>query len=167
METKFENKYVRDKEWAKDIYGYLYFKRPVMIVLYAVMALYLSFGIYNTVRMNSIDRYFIIVPVGFGIMIAVLYYRSISAILKRDIEMHGKAIETVVTVTDEVIKHSTSVGSEYFLNYVDVKKAVQTKNYVYLWSKANLFYSLKKDSFTQGNADEFISFLIAKGIKVK
>lgn len=167
MEIKFENKYLRDKEWAKDIYGYMYFKRPLMIVIYAVMALYLAFGIYNTVRYGYIDRYFLIVPIGFSIMIAFLYNKNVTVTLKRDMEIHGKAIETSVTVTDEVIRHSTSLGSEYFLNYVDVKKAVQTKKFIYLWSKANMFYSLKKDAFTQGSAEEFIAFLNTKGIKVK
>ena len=88
-------------------------------------------------------------------------------LIKRDIEMHGKPIEVSVAVSDECIKQTQSTGSEFTLKYIDVKKVVKTKKYIYLQSKAKLLYSFKIDSFSVGSVEEFLKFLSDKGIKVK
>ena len=94
-------------------------------------------------------------------------YLNVNITTERDFELHGKAIDVTVTVAEDKIKQSQSTGSEFQLNYCAIKKAIQTKKYIYLWSNTNLIYSLKKDSFTFGAADDFLLFLNSKGIKVK
>lgn len=94
--------------------------------------------------------------------------RNVKTVLKRDLEMHqGKLIELISSVTDADIQYVNSTGTECHLQYPDVKKVVQTKEYIYLWSKANMLYSIKKDSFSVGTSEGFLDFLRSKNIKVK
>ena len=102
-----------------------------------------------------------------SLFIAFMYRKNVVTMIKRDQEIHGKEIEVNLTVTEELIKQSQSTGSEFQLNYRDIKRAIKTKKYIYLWSKTNMLYSLKLDSFSVGTADDFLIFLRNKGIKVK
>ena len=167
MEILFENKYTRDKEWAKDIYSYICFRRPIIIVFDIIFALYILIGIYNLITLNIVNWSFIFIPVIWCVYISFLYIRNVNTVINRDLEMHGKAIDVTVTVAEDMIKQSQSNSSEFQLNYSDIKKVVQTKKYIYLFSKTNLIYSFKRDSFSIGVADEFILFLKDKGMKVK
>ena len=163
----FENKYTRDKEWAKDIYGYICIKRPIMFVFYVLFAIYLIKGILDLIIIHRAELFCFIVPLAWCVVIAFSYKRNVKLALRRDMELHSKPIDVTVTVTDDMMIHSQSTGAEYNLRYSDIKKAVQTKKYIYVWSKANMLYSLKKDAFTYGSADDFVKFLRSKGIKIK
>ena len=167
MEILFENKYTRDKDWAKDIYSYIYFRRPIIIVLDIIYALYLLIGIYNSITSNVVDWVPILIPIIWCAFVAFIYRKNVNTVIKRDLELHGKAIEVTVTVAEDIIKQSQSTGSEFQLNYCDIKKVVETKKYIYLWSKTNMLYSFKRNSFSFGAADDFLLFLKNKGIKVK
>ncbi len=167
METLFANRYTRTGEWAKDIYGFIYFRRPVMIALHLMIMLYLAAGVAKLVFWNDFDVFFFGFPVFFELWTVLFYRRNSSAVLKRDLEIHGKPIEVVVEVTEEGIRQTQSTGSEFKLKYCDIKRAVQTKRYIYLRSKTNMIYSFGKDSFTVGTAEDFLQFLKSQGLKVK
>lgn len=167
MEILFENKYVRNKEWAKDAFAYIYFRRPIMIVFDIVFGLYAILGIYELIDVGYFNWLYFFIPVFWCVFIAFMYRKNVVTIIKRDQEIHGKEIEVNLTVTEELIKQSQSTGSEFQLNYHDIKRAIKTKKYIYLWSKTNMLYSLKLDSFSVGTADDFLIFLRNKGIKVK
>jgi hypothetical protein len=167
MEMLFENKHTKDKQWAKDIFKYVHFRQSIMIVVHVLLALYLIIGICNSIAGGCIDWYFISIPVIWLALNVFLYRRNVNTVIKRDLELHGKPIEDIATVTEDIIKVTQSTGAEYRLNYCDIKKAVQTKEYVYLWSKTNVIFSFKKDSFTCGDPKNFVLFLNNKGIKVK
>lgn len=164
METLFENKLMRDAEWAKDCYGYIYFRRPIMIVLDVLAVLYLIWGVYDLV-VNSVINVVIIFPVFLVVLTTLVYRKNSKMSLKRDFEVHGKAIEIVTTVTDKGVEMSMSTGALYRVSFNDIKKVVQTKKYIYLWSKTNTLYPLKKDSFSVGSAEDFLLFMRNKGIK--
>jgi hypothetical protein len=53
------------------------------------------------------------------------------------------------------------------MTFDKIKGAVQTKNLILLRTKANMIWIFRKDSFSVGSKEEFISFLKNKGIKVK
>ena len=167
MEKLFENKYTRDKEWAKDVYGYIYFCRPVTIVLYVLFAVYAMIGIYSSITSDNAAWYYILIPVIWCAVTVFLYNKKVNAVIKRDLALHGKTIEVTVTAAEDRIKLSQSTGAEYELNYCDIKRVVQTRKYIYLWSKTNMSYSFKKNSFSCGDANEFLLFLRSKGVKVK
>ncbi len=167
MEILFENKYTRDREWSREIFRYFYFKRPLMILFDIIFVLYLVFGVYSSITSKNVAWGLIIIPIAWFLFVVFYYVINRDVHFKRDLEMHGKAVEVTATVTDEMISHSQSTGSELYLDYSNIKKAVQTKEYIFLITKTKLIYSFKKDSFTLGSADELLAFLKNKGVKVK
>jgi len=167
MEILFENKHVKDREWAKDIYGYINFRRPLIIVLDIYFFICLVAGIFDLIVRKNVNIYLFLLPVLWIGLQVLLYFTNVNVALKRDLEVFGKPIEITAAVTDEKITVTQSTGSEIYLNYVDIKKAFQTKKYIYLQTKTNLLFSFKKDSFSLGNAEGFLSFLKGKGIKIR
>ena len=167
METLFENRYIKNREWAKDVFGYINFRRPLIIVFDIYFFLYIVIGIIDIIVDKNIDVYSFILPIVWIFLQVFIYVKNVNVTLKRDLEIHGKPIEVTVIVTDEKITTVQSTGSEIYLNYTDVKKAFQTKKYIYLQTKSNLLCSFKKDGFSFGNKEDFLEFLRNKGIKIK
>ena len=166
MDILFENKHTRDREWSREIFRYFYFKKPMMVLFDVVFVLYFLYGIYSSIISKTIYWVIIITPIVWFLVVIFLYVRNRDVHFERNLEMHGKEIEVTVTVTDKTVSQSLSTGSEVHLDYSNIKKAVQTKDYIFLITKTNLLYSFKKDSFTVGNADDFLAFLKNKGVKV-
>ncbi len=168
MDNIFENKFTRDKEWAKDTFGYIYFHRPMKKIFDVFFAMSWFFGFMSIIVINdNIEWFLLVAPVIWWAFTLFSYSKSINTSLKRDLELHGKAIEVITVATDDMIKYSQATGSEFQLSYSDIKRVVQTKRFIYLWSKTNILYTFKKDSFTVGCHEDFLLFLKKKGIKVK
>lgn len=161
MEIIFENTFVRDREWARDTYRYVYFLRPIMLIANLIFIAYFILGL--------VYRLWLVVmlTVLFGVLSCVRYVRAVKLTLKRDIELAGEPVAMTSSVTDEGIKTVISCGSEYNLQYGNIRRAVETKRYIYLWSRTHMLYSFKKDCFTVGDGDSFIAFIRNKGIRVR
>ena len=170
METRFENKYIRDKQTAKDVYGYWYFKRPIMIACYVVLGIWAaiySLGAILTPGFAS-DNFIVAFVVTASMSIVLFaYYNQVNGMVKRDMELaRGREILCKSTVTDSEIIFS-NFGNEVSISIDNVKYAFVTNQYIALVTKAKLMCMFKKDSFTVGDTDSFIAFLREKGIKVK
>lgn len=159
---------------AKDTYRYFYFRRPfaiflnVFFVLYFILGvLYFILDISGLIVTTSMYWLWIAISLIWYVLLLFRYNINVKTVILRDLEIHGKPIEVTASVTDEVIRYKQSTGSELQLNYIDIKKVIQTKQYIYLRSKTNLLYPFKKDSFSIGNEKEFITFLRNKGMKLK
>ena len=167
VEVLFENSYTRNKELLKEIYGYHYFKRKSVVVALVALALCFVANIVVALLGDAYNiEFIIIIPLFFAFHV-YLYNRQVYTVLKRDQEVHGKEITVQTIVTNDFIQNTSSTGSVNKLEYNKIKKAVQTKGLILLLSDAKLFYIFKKDSFTVGNKEEFISFLKYKGVKIK
>lgn len=166
MEILFENKYVRNLQWAKETYRYIYFRRPFLIFCYIYLLTFLLWGLYKSVFNGCFNILIIVIPI---LLAAVfwLYKSSVKITILRDIEIYGKPIEVTVTVTEEAIMQTNSLDSNLSLNFYDIKKAVCTKKYIYIITNAKLIYTLKNDGFTVGDKGRFLDFLRMKGVKVK
>ena len=167
MEILFENHYTQDKAWAKEIYRYLHLTRPLMVFFHIVFALYFLYGLYTCFVGDLVLWQLLLIPLAFGGISLFGYYSNVKMTLKRNAETFGKPLECQTLVTDQQIIHKASNGAEGVLHYCDIKKVLQTKNYIFILSKAKLVYSFKKDAFTVGSADGFLYFLQQKNIKVK
>lgn len=168
METLFECRTVHDKAWAKELYGFMYFKRTAMVVIHIVFTLYFLYGVYDLLKWGEVSLFLLILPPLFIGLAVFRYFHSIKLTLKRQKEMCGEKVpESVSTVTEEAVVQKASNGAELVLHYVDVKKVIHTKAYFYIWSKTNVIYTLAKDGFTVGSPEGFLAFLKQKGIKVK
>lgn len=167
MDVLFENSYVRDKKFAKDIYKYLYFHRVSIIVSYVFLSLFFCANILLWIFEEYYNLFvLVLVPSLFAFRL-YSYFRSVKLMVKRDSEVHGKEVTVESVVTGEGIQSSVSTGSVSTLAIGNIKKAVNTKKFILLHTEAKLLYIFPKDKFTKGNAEDFIKFLKDKGIKVK
>ena len=170
METRFENKYIRDKQTAKDVYGYWYFKRPIMIACYVVLGIWATIYSLGAILIpgfasdNFIVAFVVIASVS---IVLFAYYNQVNGMVKRDMELaRGREILCKSTVTDSEIIFS-NFGNEVAISIDNVKYAFVTNQYIALVTKAKLMCMFKKDGFTVGDTDSFIAFLREKGIMVK
>ncbi len=169
MEPLFENNYTRDKTLAKELYQYIFFRRPFNLAINALLLVIFVFNLSICIWTNNWSNtiYLLIVPL-FYLYQFYTYHRTVKTMLKRDLEVnHGQKIEIVAMVSEEGILQKVSTGGESQLAYTDVKKAIQTKKLILLQSDANLLYIFPKETFVKGTAAEFIAFLQGKGVKIK
>ena len=170
MDSRFENEFVRDEQTAKEVYRYWYFKKPVLVAVYVVLALYaISCIIGFIVDFDGAREYIpIFAMICFVVALMIVSYRSqVKAMVQRDKELsHGESLCCKISVSDEEIVLS-ALDNRSPVSISNVKSAFMTKNYIVVLTKARLMFILKKNSFTLGDCDGFISFLQEKGIKVK
>ncbi len=167
MEILFKNSYTRTKKVAKEFYRFHYFQRKSLLACYILVAIPFLADIVSAVlgQYYSIEV-LIFVPL-FGAMLFYSYCRQVNMMIKRDNEVHGKEIDVETIVTDSYIQGTASTGAVNRIEYKKIKNAVQTKNLILLRSKANLIFIFDKNTFEIGSKEEFVSFLRARGIKVK
>ena len=166
MEVLFENSYVRDEKLIKEIYRHEYFRRKLLIIFDIVVILCLLSNILILViEKTCYWGVFILAPLYF-LYKFFCYWRQVRIIIKRDQEVHGKEISVNTIVTNAYIQNTASTGTVNKLEYENIRNAVQTKNLIFLRSKANLIYIFRKDTFSKGTGEEFIIFLKSKGVKV-
>ena len=167
MEILFENRYVRDKDLAKEIYGYYYFQRKWLVVCYALLLLSFLGNILILIFEKTYNLGVFIFVLLYFLFRFYCYHRQVNTMIMRDREAHGKEISVETIVTNEYIQNTASTGSVNKLEYDKIRNSVQTKNLILLRSKANLIYIFRKDAFTKGDTESFIKFLNGKGIKIK
>ena len=55
METLFENSYIKNREWAKDVFGYINFRRPLIIVFDIYFFMCVVLGIVDIIVDKNIN----------------------------------------------------------------------------------------------------------------
>jgi hypothetical protein len=75
MEILFENSHVRNKELAKEVYGYYYFKRKIMVALYIILTLSFVGNLLIWIFEGMFGVALILVPVYF-LFVIYLYFNS-------------------------------------------------------------------------------------------
>ena len=167
MDVLFENGYVRNKQLAKEIYRYFYFRGVGNILSYSFLLLAFLANVLSRMFEGSYSLFILVfVPLLFSLRFCS-YCRKVKMMEKRDREIQGTEIMVKIVVTSEYIQNTTSIGSVTNLEIGKIRKAVQTKNLILLITEAKLLYIFPRDKFTKGNAEDFIKFLKDKGIKVK
>ncbi len=168
MDILFENKFIRDKQMAKEVYFHYFFKRPSYIVADILLALLFVLNLVTAIISKEANFFLLVITPLIYVMQYLLYDQTVKMLLKRDKELYGdNPVEIRCEVTEESIKNYSSSGDINELSYSNIKYVAQTKNYILVASKASLIYILKKDGFTYGTATEFIKFLSSKNIKIK
>ena len=166
----FKNEFVRDKNTAKEIHGYWFFKRPLMIVIYALFGVYTALILLTSILFPEISADFSIVSLMVLAYLALLiipYRMNVNAMVKRDEELaKGREFLCEISVTDTEIIH-TALENNQSIGFESISHAFITKSYVAVVSKARIIYIFKKDGFTVGDCDGFVAFLKEKGIKIK
>ncbi len=174
METIFENKYECTKECIKEVYQYINFRaRPIMTAIDIIIIINLFISILSLIfpkwhlRNNDIEDY---IAVGITLMILVIhigtYLEQKSMHYKRMLEMNGGKIQEInILVTDKEVSLLDKSGGANHIEWTNITKSKETKNYYILITKTNLCIQLKKDGFTKGTAKQFEDFLKQKDFK--
>ncbi len=168
MNILFENSYIRDKDFAKEMYGFIFFRRNYLFVVYIILVISFIINLILLITEGAVASWFVFVFVPFFILLRLFtYFQSIKLLLKRDNELSGGPFEVKSIVTEDFIEHTSSTGGVNRLEYNKIKKCNQTKNLILLQSDAKLIYVFTKDGFSVGTSEDFLAFLRNKGIKVK
>lgn len=168
MDILFENTYVRNKVLVKELYAFYFFRRPLIIVSYIVLALSIPLHLYNYFMSGWDAVHSLLVLLIFYFFLRIpLYFHQVNTVLKRDRELFDGEISISTVVTDQYLEGTGPDGAVNRLSFEKIKKAYQTKNLILLRSKSNLVFIFRKDTFTRGSVDEFKAFLRSKRIKIK
>ena len=170
MELRFENEFVRDESTAKEIYGYWYFKKPLMIAVYVALGFYFLsciLGLILDFESTKESMPILAMIVFFAVFIFISYRSQVRAMIQRDKEMSGgEPLCCKISVSDEVMT-LTALESSSPISLGNLKSAFMTENYIVVLTKARLMFIFKKDSFTLGDTESFVAFLKEKDVKVK
>ncbi len=167
METLFENRHTRNKQFVKEFYKFYFFQRKVLAVCYVILFLCFVAEIWLGIATKDVNwLVLILIPLIYLIQI-YRYFCLTKIMLRRDEEISGKEIEVETIVTDEYLQSTSSAGTIIKLEFDKIHTASETKNFILLRTKANLICILKKDAFTKGTTEEFKLFLKVKGIKIQ
>ena len=149
------------------MYGYYYFKRKWLVVIYIFLLVSFAANLLSFIFNETCNWFvFIFAPLYFLCQFYCYFYQ-VNIMIKRDFEVHGKEIRVETIVTNEYIQNTASTGAVNKLEFDKIKKASHTKNLILLRTNTNLIFVLRKDTFTKGNKDDFVHFLSSKGIKTK
>lgn len=165
-EVLFEGVQEHDKQFYREFFTYSYFKRPVQIVISALMLLYLIAAFFVFFYWG--DGFWLFIPVFYFSLMAVLCIKGIKASWAREQEIsNGIPVTTTVRITEFGIIQTNTLGTRYEVDFAKIKWVFTTKSYLFLQTSANLCFSIKKDALTIGNYEALCAFLRSKGYKVK
>ena len=162
-EILFEGTHTRDKSFFKEIAGYLFLKRPQILILHILLTACLVFTAASDTFMKI--PYIVVYILYAAIMISsYLSMRNLS--YQRQLEAsEGTDIEVRVQITDTDITHIGFKGAIINVNLSVIKSVSMSKNYVIMMSKTRQMYIIDKRKFEKGTPEELIAFLKDKGVK--
>ena len=174
MPVLFKNEYVSSLNDIKRInerYFYFLLHSPIRIVLYSFILLgtianIINFAVMGIWKMSATAG---IIYVVFIVLYEIwLYRRSMKIWRARRIELNGEQdINVVYEITEDTVSSRSSVGEDVNISLDSVMKIRQSKNLIFMLTRAKIVYTLRKDAFTVGTAEEFVQFMRDKGINAK
>ena len=172
METYFENQCKYTKEFCREVYLNYMLKSPIMIVLMVISSFLVLFEGLVLIFSKNTDNLLTAIP---NILFIVLVWAILIFFIfvitriryKQGLEQNsGSEPERKLAVTNEGIDViHLPAGSTNHISFLYIKKVMISKNYILLITRSKVLIGFKKDSFTKGTAEEFQSFLVAKGLK--
>ncbi len=167
MEPIFENRYIRDKETAKEISASIYFKQPLFLWTLILCGICFAVNLFCLLAGYEYYLYGLIFPPVYAAFWFYSYVMFKNSLIKRDAESYKGDVVITMKVYEDHITAIGADGSEVKLEYGKIKKSVTTKQYIIFTTRARLMYALKNDSFIKGTFEDFITFINSKGIKIK
>lgn len=164
----FVNEYSRNKDTLKENYKYWYFRRPIAVLLYAVVAFNLLLQMYYWLNEYYVEPINGLLSIFIAIAFASLYFIQVNSTMKKDKQLcHGNELKVCISVTNDRL-YPGETDSDFYLDIVNVRYAFETKNYITLVMKSTrMMLILHKDGFTTGDLDGFRAFLKDKKIKIR
>lgn len=164
----FESIYSRNKELFKEIYFHHYYKSGLFLLLEIIIGISLLANLLSLIFFGSEPYYYTFAYIIFILLVQFWGYHrmvKISVEREKEISTNGAVIYTISVLEDKIIQ-KTSLGSEYVIDFSNIKRAYKTSNYIALQSNARQLYILKRKGFTVGDEETFFVFLRNKGYKI-
>ena len=159
-----------DEKYVRERYIYYIKHRPANIIL----LLFFILGIVELVLTLSVGANinWVLLYFGYFLLIVIIdiyrYRKTVKRWKAQRLEVYGdRDVPITMTISSDGITQSTPELAEMTLSLDKFEKMLITKNLIILRTKARLFVSLRKDSFTVGTPEEFIQFMRQKGVKIR
>ena len=166
-EPLFKNSFIRDKNTAFEIVKGMLLLTFIMKVVYVVFAISLMSALLIAIIQNRIASLFSITNMTTYVLLPLLLIFMCVVLKTRNTPKGGQSEESFVITDDGMIWTSSNSMRTYAIK--DIYAYYDTKYYIIVIPKGRtpMIPAIKKDSFTLGNAEDFIEFLKSKGIKVQ
>ncbi len=136
------------------------------IVLGVCEAIWLVLFAFKPISYTSITLSIVIGILTVGITVLACYKASVKQMVKMETEriamLHEGEARTVSIQLNETGIAYSSTGLDRSIQYADVLRVVQSKNFILLMLKGSTMLPLQKDGFTEGTAEECLAFLAQK-----
>lgn len=164
--TIFENQFIYTKEYYKEYYQYTCFKRPIMLAINIILSINFIISLLSIMfpQLNALDANMAGANITTVLIIICLqiyvYFKSKKRAYKKSFELNeGKPRILKILINEKGISIFLNSEKNISVEFKDMEKIIETKNYYILISKAKSVIALKKDGFIVGNPDEFKQFL--------
>lgn len=169
MQIIFENQFICTKDYYKEFYKYICFKRPIIITIniilsisFIVSILSMIFPEFIVLDANTAKANIATVLIILCLQIYV-FFRNKNLAYNRALERNkGNPMEVRLSITEKDMNIFTNSEKDMNIEFANIEKTIETKDYYILVSKAKLAIALKKDAFIKGTANEFKEFLKQK-----
>lgn len=169
MQTIFENQFICTKDYYKEYYKYICFKKTIMVIINIILSINFIVSILSIIfpklvvlDVNMAEANIATVLIILCLQIYV-FFRNKNLAYNRTLERNkGNPIEVKLLITEKDINIFTNSEKDINIEFANIEKAIETKNYYILVSKAKLAIALKKDGFIKGTTKEFKEFLKQK-----
>lgn len=169
MKIIFENQFICTKDYYKEFYKYNCFKRPIIITINIILSISFLVSILSMIfpKLIVLDANTAKANIATVLIILCLqiyvFFRNKTLAYNRALERNkGNPMEVRLSITEKDIRIFTNSEKDMNIELANIEKAIETKDYYILVSKAKLAIALKKDAFIKGTENEFKEFLRQK-----
>ena len=169
MQTIFENQFICTKEYYNEYYKYICFKKPIMIIINIILSINFIVSISSIIfpQLNMLEANTAEANIASVLIILCLqlyvFFRNKNLAYNRALERNkGNPMEVKILITEKDIDIFTNSKKDMNIEFANIEKTIETKNYYTLVSKAKLAIVLKKDGLIKGTTNEFKKFLKQK-----
>lgn len=157
--NEFKNTTVLSKKDITEINTHIYLKTPLYVVLYiicilSVAARLIDYFAYNIVNLSATIPFLLAL-----IAMVFVFITNNRNMFNQSLDDNGNPITYNYTLEDNLLRLETSDGKKGEMPKNAIYKSFETKNCFAVRSRENAFFIIKKDCFTEGDAQALKNFL--------
>ena len=164
----FKNVHTRPKQMFQEMLFCHYFKQPIPLLLHCMLILSLIYHVAHWI-LHGAPNTAIVTPFFYAFLVAVLYILHILQVrisYKRELEISPTPIQYTLYAKQDRLSVVSDLGTNIDFEYTVIKKALKSKHYVFLITKAKHAIVVEKNGFSKGTYENFLVFLRDKNIKI-
>ncbi len=156
---EFKNTTTLSKSDITEINSHIYLKTPLYIVLYiicilSIVARLVDYFFYNVVNLSATIPFLLAL-----IAMVFVFITNNRNMYRQSLDDNGNSIQYNYSLEDGVLKLRTSDGKSGEMPKNMIYKSFETKNCFAVRSRENSFFIIKKNGFSEGDADALRDFL--------